>query len=38
MNLLTAKPMLVRDRLDWKTPRLTWISKRLYRIRRKNTA
>ncbi len=27
-----ARTFLVRDRLDWTQPRLSWISKSLYRI------
>lgn len=31
MTLVTAKTMLVRDRLDWRTPHLRWIPKGFYR-------
>ena len=31
MNLYTAHTMLVRDRMDWDKPHLTWLPKRLYR-------
>lgn len=30
MNLLAAKPMLVRERMDWNRPHLHWLPKALY--------
>lgn len=32
MNLLTARQILVRDRMDWNRPHLGWISEKLYRL------
>ena len=31
MNLLQAKPMFVRERMDWRRPHLNWLSDTFYR-------
>lgn len=30
MNMNSARALLVRDRLDWRRPHLSWISRALY--------
>lgn len=32
MNLLSAKSMLVRDRMDWRKPHVPWLSNKFYRF------
>lgn len=32
MTLLTAKSLLVQDRMDWNKPHLSWLSARIYRL------
>ena len=32
MILLTAKPMLVQERMDWNRAHLPWIPSRIYRL------
>ena len=34
MTLLTARTYLVRDRMDWRKPHLSWVPDRLYRLYR----
>ena len=34
MTLMTAKTMLVRDRMDWHKPHLSWLPARVYRALR----
>jgi len=32
MNLIAAKTMLVKDRMDWHKPHLNWMSSKMYRF------
>ena len=32
MSLQAAKSMLVRDRMDWRKPHVTWLSSKFYRF------
>ncbi len=32
MNLHVAQSMLVRDRMDWRKPHLSWVPTRIYRF------
>lgn len=34
MNLHSARAILIRDRLDWSQPRLSWLPAALYRKHR----
>ncbi len=31
MTLVTARSLLLSDRMDWRKPHLNWVSNRLYR-------
>jgi len=31
MNLQTARSILIRDRMDWRKPRLPWLPENFYR-------
>ena len=37
MNLLTAKTMLVQDRMDWHKPHVNWMPARVYRFLRRRS-
>ncbi len=37
MTLLTAKTILVRDRMDWHKPHLNWMSNSVYRFLRRRS-